>query len=140
MEAEITELATRGATALVGLMVSEAWTRARPRFAALFGRDREEEVSLELDEIQAEIAEDPGSGEDQASQWQRRLRLVLRSNPEAVAELRAILDEFGGQPSEQAPVVYRNELKDMTVHGNVFQVGNAGKVVTAETINGDLTF
>ncbi|MFJ8624454.1 hypothetical protein ACIRD3_16620 [Kitasatospora sp. NPDC093550] len=140
MEAEITDLATRGATALVSLMVSEAWSRVRPRFAALFGRDREEEVSLELDEIQAEIAEDPEIGEGQASQWQRRLRLALRNNPDAVAELRSILDEFDDQTPEQAPVVYRNELKDMTVHGSVFQIGKAEKVVKAETINGDLTF
>ncbi len=105
MEAEITELATRGATALVGLMVTEAWARVRPRFAALFGRDRAEEVSLELDEIQGEIAEDPESSTGQTSQWQRRLRLALRNNPDAVAELRSILDEFEPKVPEQATTV-----------------------------------
>ncbi|MEU1284598.1 hypothetical protein [Kitasatospora sp. NPDC005856] len=127
MDAEITDLATRGATALVGLMVTEAWTRFRPRFAALFGRDREEDVSLELDEIQAEIAEDPESGEGQSSQWQRRLRLALRNNPDAVAELRAILDEFEPKATEQATnVTYINNTLNggnSTYSGTVIMAG-----------------
>ncbi|GHF68498.1 hypothetical protein GCM10018790_52970 [Kitasatospora xanthocidica] len=137
MEAEITDLATRGATALVGLMVTEAWARVRPRFAALFGRDQEEDVSLELDEIQGEISEDPGLSEGEATQWKRRLRRALQNNPEAIAELRSLLDEFSPQQAEQPANVIHNELKDMTVHGNVVQVG---KSVRADTINGNLNF
>ncbi|MFE5583515.1 hypothetical protein [Kitasatospora sp. NPDC056531] len=139
MEAEIAELATRGATALVGLMVTEAWARVKPRFAALFGRDREEEVTQELDEIQREIAEAPETRDAQVPQWQRRLRLVLQNNPEAATRLRQILDEFTPKSTEQPSTVIHNELKDMTVHGSVIQVGQ-GKVVQADTINGNLNF
>ncbi|WP_030245006.1 hypothetical protein [Streptomyces sp. NRRL S-350] len=125
MEAEITELATRGATALVGLMVTEAWSRVRPRFAALLGRDREEEVGQELEEIRIEVADDPEEGAAQASQWQRRLRLTLRNNPEAVAELRAILDEFDpNRPEQEAGSTYvYNTIKDGTHSGTTIQAG-----------------
>ncbi|MFJ9842751.1 hypothetical protein ACIRYZ_20185 [Kitasatospora sp. NPDC101155] len=125
MEAEIAELATRGATALVGLMVTEAWTRVKPRFAALFGRDREEEVTQELDEIQVEIAEDPEGVDGQVPQWQRRLRLALRNNPEAVAELQAILNEFSPRlPQQETGSTYiHNEIKDGTYNESVIQSG-----------------
>ncbi|WBP89805.1 hypothetical protein [Kitasatospora cathayae] len=139
METEIADLATRGATALVGLMVTEAWARVKPRFAALFGRDREEEISQELDEIQSEIAEAPEARDAQVPQWQRRLRLLLQNNPEAATQLRQILDEFTSKSPEQPSTVIHNELKDMTVHGSVIQVGK-GKVVQADTINGNLNF
>lgn len=131
MEAEIADLATRGATALVGLMVTEAWAQVKPRFAALFGRNREEEVSQELDEIQGEITEDPEGRDAQVPQWQRRLRLLLQNDPEALAQLRQILDEFAPNAPAQTSTVIHNNLKDNTVHGNVIQSG---------TINGNVSF
>ncbi|MER7752398.1 hypothetical protein [Kitasatospora sp. NPDC097643] len=125
MEAEITELATRGATALVSLMVTEAWAQVRPRFAALFGRNREEEVSQELDEIQGELAEDPQSGETQVPQWERRLRLALRNNPESVAQLQAILEEFNPKPPQHEPgaTIINNTINHGTHSGNVIMTG-----------------
>ncbi|MFD7454821.1 hypothetical protein [Kitasatospora sp. NPDC059827] len=130
MEAEIAELATRGATALVGLMVTEAWAQVKPRFAALFGRNREE-VSQELDEIQEEITEDPEGGEGQTSQWQRRLRIALRNNPDAAAELQAILDEFAPKlPQQEVGSTYiNNTISGGTHSGTTIMTGfyNDGK-------------
>ncbi|MFJ9772122.1 hypothetical protein ACIRVF_12870 [Kitasatospora sp. NPDC101157] len=137
MEAELVELATRGATTVVGLMATEAWAQLKPRVAALFGRGREEEVAQELDEIRAEITEDPESIDAHVPEWQARLRRLLRNDPEAVARLRAILDEFTPDAPSRPAAVVHNELRDMTVRGNVIQ---GGKVVQAETINGNLNF
>ncbi|MBD0674104.1 hypothetical protein [Streptomyces sp. CBMA156] len=122
MDAEITEIATRGATALAGLMVTSAWDRVRPRVAALFGR-RADSVSEELDEAQAElVAAREGDGESAArsvqGEWEPKLRRLLANDPAAVAELQAILDEFAPKPAERPNVVH-NELKDMTVSGGI---------------------
>ncbi|MEV7185164.1 hypothetical protein [Kitasatospora sp. NPDC093102] len=143
MDPELTDIATRGATALAGLMVTSAWDRVKPRVAAMFGR-RAESVSEELDETQAELAAVPDGDRESAIQsaqgeWQPKLRRLLASDPAMAAELKSILDEFAPEAAEQALTVYHNELKDMTVHGTVIQVGK-GKVVQADTINGNLNF
>ncbi|MFJ7907620.1 hypothetical protein [Kitasatospora sp. NPDC096204] len=143
MDPELTDIATRGAAALAGLMVTSAWDRVKPRVAAMFGH-RADSISEELDETQAELAAAPDNGRESALQsaegeWQPKLRRLLVNDPAMAAELRSILDEFAPKATEQAPIVYHNELKDMTVHGTVLQVGH-GKVVQADTINGDLNF
>ncbi|MFJ4188025.1 hypothetical protein [Kitasatospora sp. NPDC089509] len=143
MDAEITEIATRGATALAGLMVTSAWERVKPRVAAMFGR-KAESVSEELDATRDElVAAQPGDTESAAlsaqGEWEPKLRRLLAADPALVAELRSILDEFGPKQAEPGTTVYHNELKDMTVHGTVIQVGH-GKVAQVETINGDLNF
>ncbi|MFJ6620322.1 hypothetical protein ACIQOW_22475 [Kitasatospora sp. NPDC091335] len=122
MDAEITEIATRGATALAGLMVTSAWDRVRPRVAALFGR-RADSVSEELDEARAElVAAREGDGESAArsvqGEWEPKLRRLLANDPAVVAELQAVLDEFAPKPAERPNVVH-NELKDMTVSGGI---------------------
>ncbi|MFF4379625.1 hypothetical protein [Kitasatospora sp. NPDC001547] len=131
MDAEITEIATRGATALAGLMVTSAWERVKPRVAAMFGR-RAESVSEELDETQAELIATPEDGRESAAQsaqgeWEPKLRRLLANDPAMVAELRSILDEFAPVRPEQVPGTVHNEIG-----------GNArihGKVVQAHTIN-----
>ncbi|MFI8456812.1 hypothetical protein [Kitasatospora sp. NPDC085464] len=142
MDPEFTDIATRGATALAGLMVTSAWDRVKPRVAAMFG-GRAESISEDLDETRAEVAAAPEDSRESAirsaqGEWQPKLRRLLADNPAMAEELQAILDEFIPKRPEQV-TVYHNELKDMTVHGTVLQVGH-GKVVTTETINGDLNF
>ncbi|WP_063832309.1 MULTISPECIES: hypothetical protein [Streptomyces] len=144
LDAEITEIATRGAAALAGLMVTSAWERVKPRIAAMFGH-KAESVSEELDETHAElVAAQEGDSESAAQsaqgEWAPKLRRLLAGNPAMVDELRSILDEFAPEPPEEATTVYHNELKNTTVHGTVLQVGNAGKVVHTETVNGNLNF
>ncbi|RKT18830.1 hypothetical protein BX285_3262 [Streptomyces sp. 1114.5] len=109
LDAEITEIATRGATVLAGLMVTSAWERVRPRIAAMFGH-RAESVSEELDETQAElVAAQEGDSESAArsaqGEWAPKLRRLLAANPAMVTELRSILDEFEPEVSEQATTV-----------------------------------
>ncbi|MFJ9606687.1 hypothetical protein ACIRS1_10110 [Kitasatospora sp. NPDC101176] len=110
MDAEITEIATRGATALAGLMVTSAWDRVRPRVAAMFGR-RAEAVSEALEETRADlVAAQEGDGEAAArsaqGEWEPKLRRLLADDPAMVAELRSILDEFSPAPAPEPGATY----------------------------------
>ncbi|MBV6698365.1 hypothetical protein [Kitasatospora aureofaciens] len=125
MEAEIVQLAASGASALLGLMVNEAWSQVKPRFARLFGQGREEDVAEELEETRTELVEAREDGESATrgaqAEWERRLRRALR-DPEAVTQLRAILKEFTPETPEQAPGSVHNEISgNATVHGKVVQ-------------------
>ncbi|MFE7532124.1 hypothetical protein ACFU7Y_41470 [Kitasatospora sp. NPDC057542] len=122
MDPELTDIATRGATALAGLMVTSAWDRVKPRVAAMFGR-RAESISEELDETQAELAATPDGGRESAIQsaqgeWQPKLRRLLANDPAMAAELQAILDEFAPKPTERSNLLH-NDLKDVTVSGGI---------------------
>ena len=125
-------LATSGATTLVTLMATEAWTQARARFAALLGRGRSDEAELagELEELRTEVvraqrAGDAGLAEEAAADWRGRLRRALRDDPEAVAELRSILAEF----APAAGTVVHNSISGGTIHGSVVQGGDIGMLV-----------
>ncbi|MFB8243053.1 hypothetical protein ACFC58_41600 [Kitasatospora purpeofusca] len=126
MEAEIAQLVTTGATTVVGLMATEAWTQARSRLAALFGRGRDaEEVSAELEEIRVEVVRADGDAElvgDQAAELRNRLRRLLRQDPQAAAELAALLREF--TPRQQPGTTVHNEMNHGTIHGSVVQAGS----------------
>ncbi|MEU3571264.1 hypothetical protein AB0E96_23000 [Kitasatospora sp. NPDC036755] len=136
MDPELTDIATRGAAALAGLMVTSAWDRVKPRVASMFGR-RAESISEELDETRAELAAVPEDGRESAAlsargEWEPKLRRLLERDPAMVAELQAILAEFAPEQPEQAGGTVHNEIS-----------GNArihGKVVQAHTINGSLNF
>lgn len=128
MDAEITEIATRGATVLAGLMVTSAWDRVKPRVAAMFGR-RAESVAEELDETQAElIAAQEGDSESAArsaqGEWEPKLRRLLANDPAMVTQLLAILDEFAPKQGDQAAnvTIINNTIKDGN-HQNVIQAG-----------------
>ncbi|MFI9052144.1 hypothetical protein [Streptomyces sp. NPDC053427] len=100
-------------TALVGLMVTEAWTQARDGVVALWRRLRPADadaVGRDLDEARTELVEARDEGEagadterELAGEWQRRLLRVLRDDPSAVDELQRILDAArGALPPESA--------------------------------------
>ncbi|MFJ1592889.1 hypothetical protein ACIOD0_22000 [Kitasatospora albolonga] len=98
MEAELTALAASGATALVGLMATEAWNQVRGRAVRFLARNDEESaaVDAELEESRAELiglraGADEDSAADAEEEWRLRLRRALRTNPEAAAELRDLL-------------------------------------------------
>ncbi|MEV0192076.1 hypothetical protein AB0I39_26510 [Kitasatospora purpeofusca] len=134
MEAEIAQLVTTGATTVVGLMATEAWTQARSRLAALFGRGRDtEEVSAELEEIRAEVVRADGDAElvgDQAAELRNRLRRLLREDPRAVDRLRAVLEEFAPRAPQPGSVVYRST--------NTLSGGSHNTVIQAGFVNGPL--
>ncbi|MFJ7247664.1 hypothetical protein ACIQWA_23945 [Kitasatospora sp. NPDC098652] len=142
MEAEIVQqMVTSGASSLAGLMATAAWQQVSSRVSRMFGRGEEDEAAgTELEVIRAEVLEagdDEDALADQTAVLRTRLRRLFREHPEAAEELREILAEFTPS-SPAAATVYNNELKEMTVHGTVIQAGQVGKLVQADTINGNL--
>ncbi|MEV0531167.1 hypothetical protein [Kitasatospora sp. NPDC050463] len=130
MEAEIVQqLVTSGATTLVGLMATEAWTQARSRFAALFGRgegDETEAAALERSRAvitRAQESGDTGAVDDLTGTWRGRLRQALLEDPGAADELQRILDEFRPQLPNRGAGIQYNTVSG-TVHGNVIQAQN----------------
>ncbi|MFB6894526.1 hypothetical protein ACFCX4_35110 [Kitasatospora sp. NPDC056327] len=125
MEAEIAQLVTGGATTVVGLMATDAWTQLRSRLAGLLGRGRDSaEVSAELEEIRVEVlgaGGDTGLVDDQTAEVRNRLRRVLREDPGAAAEFRSILLEFTRGTANIT--VYNNTISGGSHRGSVIQVG-----------------
>ncbi|WP_424640518.1 hypothetical protein [Embleya sp. AB8] len=130
MEAELLTLATSGATTMVGLMVSESWAQARARLAAFFGRDSGDTdvAELELETSQRELTAAREAGDEQVvadveAEWRTRLRRVLRTDPVAAADLRALLDELAplvGDRGETTSVVH-NTISGGEYHAPVQQ-------------------
>ncbi|MGX1759303.1 hypothetical protein ACWIG5_20690 [Streptomyces lydicus] len=135
MEAELATLAATGATTLVGLMVSEAWTQVRGRVARFFARGDDtalpdEQLAASREElIAARDAADPDTAGDVEEEWRLRLRRTLRADPAAAEELRLLLDELA--PRAAAPVI--------TVHNNISGGIQNGPVVQGQHFS-SLTF
>ncbi|MFD4170062.1 hypothetical protein ACFWQ1_07065 [Streptomyces albidoflavus] len=131
MDAELAALAASGATSLVGLMVSDAWSATRGR-ARLFARGGDEDqVAGELTAARDELAEADRNGDEEhradiREEWQLRLRRLLRADPEAAAELRALLDEIAPAEPSAGGVVINNTVSGGTHHAPVIQVGQLG--------------
>ncbi|MGW4549270.1 ATP-binding protein [Streptomyces violaceorubidus] len=133
MEAELAALAASGATALVGLIVSEAFERAKSRVTRFFGsRASGEGAEEELQSARAELDRarsggDADAGADVHGRLRRRLEEVFREDPGAAREL-------GGLLSELAPDTSR---------GFVSLVGvgvNHGLVLEGSPVHGDIHF
>ncbi|MFJ9454759.1 hypothetical protein ACIRST_06750 [Kitasatospora sp. NPDC101447] len=133
MDPEFTDIATRGATALAGLMVTSAWDRVKPRVAAMFG-GRAESISEDLDETRAEVAAAPEDSRESAIQsaqgeWQPKLRRLLADNPAMAEELQAILDEFTPQqPQQVVHETYNQTIKGGTFSGTTIMAGKINEV------------
>ena len=126
MEAELAGLATSGATTLVGLMVSDAWVQARARLTAFFARGGDGNgVDSRLEESRAELVAahetgDTDTAADVADEWRARLRRILRTDPAAAEELRALLAELGPQARSGPTYVVNNTVSGGVQH-QVFQ-------------------
>ncbi|MFE0224908.1 hypothetical protein ACFW0U_29405, partial [Streptomyces albidoflavus] len=59
-------------------------------------------------------------------EWQLRLRRLLRADPGAAAELRALLDEIAPAEPAAGGVVINNTVSGGTHHAPVIQVGQLG--------------
>nr|WP_055504975.1 hypothetical protein [Nonomuraea pusilla] len=101
MDAESTALLQTGATTLVTLMVTDAWSQFRTRLATMFGRrggrDVVEAAAQDLEESRAHLLAARQAGDLQAAQdieaeWRSRLRRLLADDPATAAELRAVVD------------------------------------------------
>ncbi|WP_149822758.1 hypothetical protein [Streptomyces tailanensis] len=134
MDAELTALATAGATALVQQMVGDGWAGLRDRVVALFSRGRDEaDVQEDLEESRADLVAARDAGDDEAvadvrAEWRNRLRRTLRADPAMAAELRALLDELAPAADQAKGAAYN------TFSGSVQQ----GIVIQAHTIR-DMT-
>ena len=121
MSAEFAELATSGATTLVGLMVTDAWTQARDRVVALFGRARAEDLTAQLEVVRGEIVAG-GDATEATSELAPKLRRALAAEPDVADELLALLAELTPQAAE--PGSFRNTINGGTFHGTVVQAGS----------------
>ncbi|MER6996433.1 hypothetical protein [Streptomyces sp. NPDC000410] len=130
MEAELVALATAGATTLVQQMATDGWTRAKERLVAFFARHGtadEESAAADLDIARAELVEEGAEEQTEAditAEWRNRLRRTLRADPEAAAELRALLKELA--PEQRAPratTEVHNTVNGGVHHGGVIQSG-----------------
>lgn len=137
MEAELVQLATAGATALVQQMATDGWTRARDRVVGFFagrgeGSPSPEDIESDLDRSQAELAtaqreNDEEAAADVRAEWRNRMRRALREDPEAACELRTLLDELSpGLPAQRVGDVH-NTISGGTQHDAV-QAGTIGRV------------
>ncbi|MFI6703338.1 hypothetical protein ACIBJC_31065 [Streptomyces sp. NPDC050509] len=136
MEAELVALATAGATALVQQMATDGWTAARDRVAGFLvarGWGSAESVGADLEATRAELTaaqreDDTEAVDDLHAEWRGRLRRTLRADPEAAAELRALLDELNPRlPTQQVGGVHNN-VTGGTHHGAVVQSGTIGSL------------
>ncbi|WP_156724068.1 hypothetical protein [Streptomyces apocyni] len=135
MDAELTALATAGATALVQQMATDGWAQARRRLVAYFSRGRsedEETVEGELEEARADlaaarVADDADAAADVTAEWRNRIRRTLRADPAAAAELRTLLDELApGAVQRQGDV--NNTISGGVQHDMVIQAGTVGSI------------
>ncbi|WP_328827915.1 NB-ARC domain-containing protein [Streptomyces ureilyticus] len=105
MEAELQGLAMAGATALVGLIVSEGFERAKSGLARLFGRGAsgeaaEEELQAAHEDLtRARAVGDVGAQSDVQARLQHRLEGVFREDPDAAGELARLLSELAPDAS-----------------------------------------
>jgi hypothetical protein len=137
VEAELNALAVSGATALVQLMAGDAWATVKSRARALFGRGRPGETQAaaqELEQARTAVVVAANGGDRAAiaeieSRWQVRLLLLLREDPAAEDELRALM-AAAGHSSERGSTVH-NTISGGDIRGPVIQTG---------TIEGDLHF
>ncbi|MCX4602796.1 hypothetical protein OG402_20230 [Streptomyces anulatus] len=100
MDAELAALASTGATTLVALMVTDAWSGARTRVARLLARNgegREDALEAELEQARERLALTAASGQDGSieAEWRARFVLLLAENPQAAKELGKLVAEFG---------------------------------------------
>ncbi|MFE6685377.1 hypothetical protein ACFVFQ_02760 [Streptomyces sp. NPDC057743] len=131
MEQELVALATAGATTLVQQMATEGWAAVRRRAAALLTRrrgDEEEAVERELEQARTDVIAAQEDGDEDVAQgvtvvWKARLRRLLAEDPEAAAELRALLDEVAPQEQQGAVRDIHNTFSGGVANGPVIQVG-----------------
>lgn len=133
MEAELAALAASGATALVGLIVSEAYERAKSGLTRFFGRRAadeaaEEELQAVREELgRARAAGDAGAQAHVQARLRQRLEGMFQEDPGAAEELAQLLSELAPDASR----TFVNLVSGGVNHGPVFQ---------GSPIHGDIHF
>ncbi|MFD8979503.1 hypothetical protein [Streptomyces sp. NPDC059564] len=135
---DVAALVTAGATTVVGLMASDAWTYASGRFARLLGRGsdgadgepaaNEAATALELRASRAELLMARADGDEAAAAqveetWRERLRAVLQRDESAARELAELLDDVNPGWRQPAGTVINNTINGGTYYDPVIQSG-----------------
>lgn len=132
MEAELTALATSGATSLLALMVSDSWGQAKERLGRFLGRRRgpadgaggadgasgaEDELQAASDELEAARGvRDERAVAELENRWSQRLLEILREDPGAAVELRRLLDDLAPARSHSPrPEIRPDQVPALTV-------------------------
>lgn len=130
MEGGTVELIEEGAKVLTQEMVKGGWTVVQGWITRVFKGDetKKQKALDELEESRKELAASSGdsvSVEDVQEAWKVQLRRLLREDPQAAAELRALLDEVApsgsGNVTNIARDVHGTLIQAGTVHGGIHQ-------------------
>jgi hypothetical protein len=136
---DIATVAALAGNSLVQAMVSDGWEGVRHRIARLFGRGRPDpRIEQRLDASRAQLVEAMPSElgqvrSAQAAQWQTRFSDLLADHPDAVDELRALVDELQALPRPMAAVDH-----SVAAGRDVNLSADHGSIVGA-VIEGDIT-
>lgn len=126
MPGEPEALAATAAAALVGLLVSDAWTAVRQRVAALLPRRAGRPVPVaELEALRGELlaAPDPASAADSGPNRAAVLDL-LGQDPAAARQLLALAGEVASSRNAGTPPgTVRNMVSGGVLHGPLVQSG-----------------
>ncbi|MEO3822741.1 hypothetical protein [Actinomadura sp. B10D3] len=126
MEAELAALASSGATALVGLMISDSWAQVKGGFARMLARSAPAEAPLEELEtsrtelVTAHLEHDDTKMAAIESHWRSRLELLLRSDETAADALRRLLPV----PTPSPVKTISNFNSGDTHFGSIIQAGH----------------
>ncbi|KAA9375451.1 hypothetical protein F5972_27220 [Microbispora cellulosiformans] len=135
MEPELVALASSGAATLVGLMVSDSWTKAKEGVARMLARGKNaEQMSQELDASRAELLAaheaDDGrlvAGIEEA--WRARLCRLVEADPPLAEELRQLTEALGTTPPAGETGNVFNLISGDVRHGPVVQAGRVSGLV-----------
>ena len=137
MEIDPAVLADEGSKVLVQEMTRTGWELAKSGFARVFGRGGDREGTLaELEASREEVLEeDEELTESVRGMWKVRLRQRLKNDPEAVAELRALLDEIAPERGRGGVTnIHHGDVRD---HAVLIQAGRIEGGVNRHTYRGD---
>lgn len=128
MDAELTLLLESGVAALGGLMVTDAYTRLRPRLAGVLRRGGGDEGIAELDRLRAGLADAVARGDGTVYQTleeelRGHVRRLLESDPVAARELAGLVREQAAGGVESAPAPGSVTFTNNTINGPVLGSG-----------------
>lgn len=129
MSPEVVALLQGAAATLVNLMATDAWARARERFARVLSRgagDCDEAVLERLDTDQREVVtaraeEDTDTLTSIEFKWRAALRRSLEADPASADELRFLVKEFDAPQAQGSSNVASGSFRNSPVQGSGVQ-------------------
>ncbi|MEU5521554.1 hypothetical protein ABZ759_13035 [Streptomyces sp. NPDC047860] len=130
---ELSVLAAAAATALVGAMATDTWTRAAEAMTGLWCRFRPgeaQEIGQDLELLHRDVHRarergDTAAEDELVAEWQGTLGRILRRHEEMVPALQMVLEEDLAPllSEEQRQVIYK-QFNTATGHGTVVAAQN----------------